>query len=296
MPRSAPAPFPPPPPVLNETPSIEEVTTAVNRTFAITQLSTISATVDVLSMPSLPKLSGSLNIQRERQFRLQASLPIVLGSALDLGSNHEAFWFEIPEGMSMSKTLYYATHEKYRQQLNRAILPVDPTWLIDALGLIQIDPATVVAGPVVRPDGKLEIRNAISMPDGTYQRVCFIANPGGYVTDQLLYGPDGALIASSQATNHQFYEQQQCVLPHVVTIHLTPATGPPLSMRIDVGTYAVNQLLSGDPNLFVMPQTASKKVDLTTLSGIPGQLPQVVAPVGYTADRLPPIPLRGTTK
>ena len=294
MPRGASSPFPPPPPVLNETPSLEDVTTAVNRTSAISQLSTISASVDVLSMPNLPKLSGTLHLQREKEFRLQANLPIVLGSGLDMGSNNQMFWFEVPEGMT--KTLYYASHDKYRQQLHRAILPVDPTWLMDALGLIQLDPSAVVAGPVVRPDGKLEIRSRISMPDGLYERVCFIANPGGYVTDQLLYAPSGALIASSQAENHQFYEQYQCVLPHLVTINLTPAGGPPLSMKIDVGTYAVNQLLTGDPNIFAMPQTASKQIDLTTLSGVGPEAPQVVAPVGYTADRLPPIPYRGAPK
>ena len=38
-------------------------------------------------------------------------------------------------------------------------------------------------------------------------------------------------------------------------------------MKIEVGSCAVNQLLSGDPNLFTMPASAPQKVDLTTLSG-----------------------------
>lgn len=295
MQREAPMPFPAPPPVLNETPSIEEVATAVNRTAGITQLSSNSATVDVLSMRNVPKLSATLALERHSRFRLRASLPIMLGSGLDMGSNDEEFWFEVPDGIGMQRTLYYAKHEKYRQQLERAILPIDPTWLMDALGLVQIDPNTVVAGPVVRPDGKLEVRNTIQMPDGIYQRVCFIEHPAGYVTEQFLYAPGGNLIAFSQASNHKFYEEQQCVLPHLVTVNLTPASGPPLSMKIDIGHYAVNQLLSGDPNLFVMPQSAAQAVDLTTLSGAALTSASVVTPVGYTADRLSPIPMRGTT-
>ena len=294
MRREVLVPFPPPPPVLNETPSLQDVATAVNRTASIRQLSTNSASVDVLSMPNLPKLNATLALEREQRFRLRASLPIVLGAGLDMGSNDEVFWFEVPEGMS--KTLYYANHEQYRQQLHRAILPIDPSWLMDALGLIEIDPSTVVAGPVRRPDGKLEVRNSISMPDGVYQRVCLIEAAAGYVSEQFLYAPGGNLIASSQATNHRFYEEHQCVLPHMVTVNLTPASGPPLSLRIDVGSYAVNQLLSGDPQLFVMPQSAAKMVDLTTISGIVPTTAAIVAPVDYTADRLPPIPLRGTTK
>ena len=82
----------------------------------------------------------------------------------------------------------------------------------------------------------------------------------------------------------------------MVTVNLTPASGPPLSLRIDIGSYAVNQLLSGDPQLFVMPQSAAKMVDLTTISGIVPTSAAIVAPVDYSADRLPPIPMRGTTK
>ncbi len=163
-----------------------------------------------------------------------------------MGSNDQVFWFEVPEGMS--QTLYYAEHEKYRQQIERAILPIDPSWLMDALGLVQLDPSTVVAGPVRRPDGKLEIRSTWAMPHGVYQQVCFIEHPAGHVTEQFLYAPSGALVATSQATNHRYYDEAQCALPHQVTVNLTPAAGPPLSLRIDIGSYTLNQLISGDPN------------------------------------------------
>lgn len=295
--RDVPLPFPPPPVVFNETPTLEEVTAVVNRTSSIHQLSSNTASVELLSMPSLPRLGATLNLERDRRFRLRASLPIVLGAGMDLGSNDEMFWIEVPEGIS--KTLYYARHDQYRQQLNRAILPVDPTWVMDALGLVQIDPATVVAGPVTRTDGKLEIRSTMSMPNGTYQRVCLIEPSAGYVTHQFLYAPNGNLIAQSQASNHAYYEAQQCALPHRVELNLAPSGGPPLSMRIEIGSYAVNQLLSGDPQLFTMPTSASQAVDLTKL----GQsTPAVTAspasstPVNYSANVPTAYPLRGTLR
>jgi len=292
--------FPPPPVVWTETPSLHEVAAVVNRTQNIRQLSTNSASVDLLSMPAVPKLNATLNLERDRNFRMRASLPIVSGIAMDLGSNDEMFWFEVPEGMS--KVLYYARHDRYRQQLNHAILPVDPTWLIDALGLAQIDPSSVVAGPVKRDDGKLEIRSTVAMPNGTYQRVYFINPQAGYVTDLFLEDPNGRLIAQSKATNHVFYDQVQCSLPHQVEINLSPAYGPPLVMRIDVGRYVVNQLLSGDPQLFTMPTTASQAVDLTTLSGgrsvvpvpTPAPKPAVSMPIDYRASVPSAYPLRGT--
>lgn len=294
--RDATLPFPPPPIVLNQTPTLQELAGIVNRTDAISQLSSNSTTVTVLSMPKLPRLTNStLHLQRERQFRLRASLPIILGAGVDMGSNDELFWFEVPEGIGVGKTLYYARHEQYQQQLHRAVLPVDPTWVMDALGLVRIDPNTVVDGPIVRQDGKLEVRSTLAMPDGVYQKVCFIDAGGGYVTDQLLYAPSGKLIAQSQATQHKYYEQVQCPLPHQVELTLSPAVGDPLSMRIEVGNYAVNQLLSGDPNLFAMPQSASKAVDLTTLSSPAG--PVVPSgPSNYSASVPSAYPLRGTIR
>ncbi|TWT83231.1 hypothetical protein CA13_46960 [Planctomycetes bacterium CA13] len=287
--HEAPMPFPPPPSVLTDAPSIAELSAVVNRTGSVQQLSTNTATVEVLTMPSVPRLSATVNLQRERRFRMRASLPIMLGAGMDMGSNDEVFWFEVPEGMS--KVLYYADHDQYKQQLNRAVLPVDPTWIMDALGLVQLDPATVVAGPVLRDDGKLEVRSIMQMPDGIYQKVCFFEKSAGYVTDQFLYAPDNRLIAKSSATNHRYYDEQQCALPHRVEISLTPAVGPPLAMKIDIGSYTVNQLLTDDPTLFVMPQTASQAVDLTTLSA------NVAPPVGaYTAENSIATPLRGTMR
>jgi hypothetical protein len=305
-------PFPPAPAVLTELPSAVEVANAVNRTNAITQLSSNSIAVDVLTMPSLPKLNATMSAQREKNFRLKASLPIVMGMGMDLGSNDEVFWFEVPEGVS--KTLYYANHAQYRQQLSRAVLPVDPSWLMDALGLVRIDPSTIVAGPVRRADGLLEIRNTMNMPNGMYQRVCLIHPQAGYVTHQFLYAPSGSLVASSEASNFKYYDQYQCALPHAVSIKLQPTVGDPLAMKIDVSNYAVNQLLTGDPQVFTMPQTASNAVDLTQLAGAPDAYPATavatadpaampstspynpIAPSAYSTGRIGPMPMRGTVR
>lgn len=283
--------FPPPPAVLSATPTLPEVVSVVNRTANIRQLSSNSASVDVLSM-NVPRLSGNLNMQRERSLRLQATIPLLLGTGVDLGSNDEVFWYEVPEGVS--KTMYYARHDQYRQQLNRAIFPVDPTWVMDAMGMVQIDPVKVISGPTRREDGKLEIHDRVQMPDGMYRRVYFIEPQAGYVTHQFVYGPSGNEIARSVASNHVYYEQVQCAVPHQVELSLVPNGGQPLSMRISVGSYAVNQLLSGDPNLFTMPRSAANAVDLAG----PGLAPPIAAtgPTNYTADAAAAYPIRGTLR
>lgn len=258
--------LPPPPVILPEAPDIMALAAAVNRTDTIRELSTNSATLDVLSMTAVPKLSATMNLQRDRNFRLKASIPLIMGSGIDLGSNANEFWFEVPEGVS--QTLYHATHEQYARNLDRTILPVDPTWLIDAIGLARLDPNTVIAGPVTRTDGLIEVRNSVPTAAGTYQRVCFIEPRAGYITHLFLYSPDGRVVAKSFASEHEYFESVNSVLPHRVKIELFPDAGPPLALQLHVAVYSINQLLSGDPQLFNMPTTRNR-VDLMQLTGIP---------------------------
>lgn len=318
--RPVPAPYPPPPPInLGGQSSLDDVVAAINRTSAVRQLSTNTAKVEMLSMPSIPRLSATMHLQRDRDFRLRASLPIVLGAGLDMGSNQEMFWLEVPEGVR--KTLYYARHDQYQQQLSRAILPVDPSFVMDSLGLVLVDRNQVVAGPVLRRDGKLELRTTRMTPSGLYQRVLYVEPQAGYVTDQLLYDPSGMLVAQSAATNHVYYEQAGIALPHQVRLNLKPVGEQELSMQIDVSSYTLNQLLTDDPQLFVIPTGSSKAVDLTQLgvagpsasvssaslssasvsSGpIPmGTVPASPVPSGpaaYAADATLAFPVRGQTR
>jgi len=268
----------PPPQVFSGLPTIEELAEVVNRTDSIGQLSSNSVSVEVPTMSNVPRLSATLSVDRPHNFRMRASLPIMLGSGMDMGSNSEAFWFQVPEGMT--QTLYFASHEQFRDRPIRSILPVDPTWIGDALGLVHIDIREVVEGPILRTDGRLEVRTMVPMSDGLHSRVCIIEPTAGYVTDQMLYGPNGRMIAAASGSNHRYYPEQKCALPHLVQLRLLPTEGPPLELKLDIGNYVVNQLISGDPNLFAMPQDASRKIDLSSL-GVP------VDPPGYSGQAAP---------
>jgi hypothetical protein len=166
----------------------------------------------------------------------------------------------------MGQTLYHTTHEQFRRRPLRSILPVEPTWVGDALGLVHLDKAEVVEGPLLRTDGKLEIRTMVQMSDGLYSRVCIIEPTAGYVTDQMLYGANGKMIAASSGSKHRYYEDFKCALPHQVQIRLLPDAGPPLELKLEIGNYVVNQLLSNDPQMFAMPAGASKVIDLADLA------------------------------
>lgn len=262
--------FPPPPPVsFSPAPTLSEVAAAVNRTDDVSMLSTTSATVRVASMPKLPKLRATVHARRERDFRLKADLPVVLGSGIDLGSNADRFWFETPE--RLSRTLYWSDHHRFRHTGARTVLPVDPTWFMQAMGLARVNPDAVIAGPMVRSDGLLEIRENVPMPGGDHSRVLYVEPEGGYVTDQWVINEQNLVVARSEARGHVYYPipgasggTTGCVLPHHVRIHLTPPGGQEVELEFDIARYTINQLLSGDANLFVMPTTAANRVDLAS--------------------------------
>ena len=70
-------------------------------------------------------------------------------------------------------------------------------------------------------------------------------------------------------------------------------------IRIDVRVYAVNQLLSGDPNLFAIPQGANNSVDLTTLSPANAVLVAPTSyhvPAVYQSNAIGPMPYRGLVR
>lgn len=276
-----PSPYPPPPPVaISPVPTIDEIAAAVNRSQSVRELSTNSATIEVLSQPQIPKLKTTIHARREKDLRLRCSVPLVLGNVLDIGSNADAFWFEIPEGLAMRKTMYFARHDQYAASPTRSMLSVDPTWLIDAIGLPEIDPVRVIASPTRTSDGKIEIRQQTTAGDAI--AIYHIDPSAGYVTDQSLYDPSGRRLAQSIATNAVYYPIADTtagptptgvVLPHQVQIALTLPGTEPMQLQLSVGNYSVNQLLSGEPNLFAMPVPTHPPINLAAAPTPPIQSP-----------------------
>lgn len=259
--------FNPPPVVFETQPRIEEVIAAVNRTDTITMMQSTSTTVELLNSP-VPRLNASLALERPRRFRLRASLPILLGASLDVGSNDELFWMRYPDD-GVRQTLLYARHDQFQPQMPGSPLAVDPTWLIEALGLVHIDPNLVQQGPTPRGDGQLELRTRVPTPGGDHDRVLLIDAKRGFVVSQYLYGPNGRLVASATGSEHEYYEEQRVVLPHSVEIHLAASGGsPPVGLQVEVGSYALNQLLGEDPRQFEIPSEGNHQVvDLSRLAG-----------------------------
>ena len=279
----------PPPVAFARPPTLPEIVQTINaQTDRVYQLHTDAAT---LTIPGAPALRASLALQRPRNFRLRAHF-VGLGQVLDIGSNDERFWVlvDAPQlATNVPRAVYFARHDQFRQGAAGKVLPIEPQRLVEAFGLLRLDPAEPLEGPYRRGPGQLEIRARVPGPEGDLTRVLVLHETYGWVLEQHLYDPQGKLLGSALASNQRYYPNVGVSLPHQIEIRLPPPAEP---VRIDVQNYTVNQLY-GDPNqLWTMPAfTGYTMIDLGTPAASPPpagmppnpQAPATAPPSAYPA-------------
>ncbi|MGI9457559.1 MAG: hypothetical protein ACR2NU_13425 [Aeoliella sp.] len=280
----------PAPVVLQGSPTTEQIISAVNQNTARVQsYVTNTARFTVPGMAGLPILRGNIALERPKRFRLKAG---IMGSnEIDLGSNDELLWFWVKR--NTPPALYYSRHDQFATSGARQMLPVDPTWIGDALGLVQLNPDAYYDGPFPRADGTLELRSPITTPTGSMTRLVVVDPTRAWVLEQHLYdsaagSAGGAPVASAVAEDFRYDETSMVSLPRRVTIRV-PASD--LTLTIDVGQVAVNVPVGNPVQLWSPPALEGfPRVDLGSSSpGTPIDLSAV--PAAQVAPPSFPLPI-----
>ena len=200
-------------------------------TMRVQQLQTTGAT---LSTPGIIALRANIAFERPRRFRLQAGLT---GPEIDLGSNDEVFWMWAKRGQPAA--VYYCRHDQFYYSAARDVLPVQPEWIGEALGLVYFDPAIVHQGPFPNGPDQLEIRSIIPSPQGNLTKTTRIDSIHAWVLQQQIFDASGRLLASAVASQHRHDPIAGISLPRKVDIQVPTAQ---LSFTIQVTDYLINQL------------------------------------------------------
>jgi hypothetical protein len=264
--------------VLPQTSTLNDVISVLNdNSSRIRSLYTTDAT---LSAPMSPTLRANLALERPRRFRMRAETGLT-GPEFDLGSNDQLFWLWVRR--LQPPAIFFCRQEQYATSAARQLIPVEPEWLVEALGIASLDPAGQHSGPYPVGKGRLEIRTQLSRPEGPMTKVTVVDAGRGWILEQHLYDAQGTRIASSMTSNHWRDPASGATLPRHVEIQW-PATG--FSLKLDIRSFAVNQL-GGDPTqLFEMPTYPGfNPVDM----GDPRFQPPLLAPQSASASR-PPSP------
>jgi hypothetical protein len=260
------------PRALPPTPTLEQVINVVNRNNS--QIWCITANRASIGGPNLPAMRASLVFQRPDRLRLRADLGL-LGTQFDLGSNDELFWFWIRR--SQPPGVYYCRHEQFAASAARQVVPVEPRWLIEALGIAEIDPALPCQGRLkFLPNDRLRIDTIRETPDGPITKVMILDGSQGWILEQYLVDARRRLMASSASSQYRRDPATGLFVPKVVDVNCPDAQ---FSMRIDLGDVEINRL-SGDP------------AALWSLPSYPGAPPIDMANPGFRPPLLAPPPPR----
>lgn len=259
------------PPALSPSPSLEELIQVVNTNNG--QIRSFSARNATLSGTGFPTLQATVDFQRPMRVRLRGYTRLT-GPEIDLGSNDELFWFWVRA--SQPPALYYCRHERFAASPLRRNLPIDPYWLVEALGTAELDPALAHQGPFRLPGGQLEIRTIHESPDGLATKVTIVDGRYGLILQQRLYDSRNQLVAVANLGRYRRDPGSGLLMPTLVELHV-PATPPwqAFSLQIQLGNVQINRPMIGGEQLFAMPSYEnSPPVDLSHLAPPPGAIAQ----------------------
>jgi hypothetical protein len=237
------------PQVLMEGATRDQIIAAVNQNSARVQsITATGATITVPDTLGLPLLSGNIAAERPGRFRLTAGTAVT-GQVIDLGSNDELFWIWVRRNQPPG--VYFCRHNQFANSNIRQMMPVEPSWLLAALGMVDINPASVFDGPLPRGDGTVELRSWLPSASGNLQRVTVVDARRALVIEQHVYDQSGrTLLASAVAESHRYDPVLQVATPQLVAIRLPTAN---INFRINLGSVQINQLTADRAQLWTMP-------------------------------------------
>jgi len=207
-----------------------------------------------VSVDGMPTLRGTLAIEKPDRLRMNAGLLGVTELGIDVGSNRDVFWFWAKVAApGQEPGIYFARHDEYQNSELQRLIPVEPAWLIDALGLVKFEPTDRVEGPFQRPDGRLELVTYRNIGGQTTVRVSAIDARYGWVSQHSIYDSNGRILAYANSVKYQHYPEYNVSLPSRIEITAYNPDGSEFKLSVDASRYKINSIYGDPEKLWVMP-------------------------------------------
>jgi hypothetical protein len=225
-----------------------------------------------VSIDGMPTLRGTLAVEKPDQIRLIAGLLGVSEMGIDVGNNSDRFWIWSKASLpGVQPAIYFARHSEYQSSAMRQMIPLEPKWLIDALGLVEFDPADRHEGPFVRPDRRYEIHSFHRSPKGYVTRVTVVDPRFGWINQQTVYDETGHRIAYADSIKYEYYPELNVSLPKRIELHVFQPDGKSTTVVVDASTYKINSIYGDPEKLWAMPTPSDVQV-VDLASAGPGPL------------------------
>ena len=208
----------------------------------VQSLSTSRATV---TTPGYPALDANIVFQRPRSFRLVGQK--FLGKEVDVGSNDELLWCWIKR--AQPPAMLFCRHDQFATSAARSIIPIEPEWLIEAMGVVTFDKTDQIEGPFAIGNGRVEVKTRSLLPGRTISRITVIDETRGMVLEEHLYDAQGTRLASAMMSKHVRDPISGVTLPRHVEIR-SPGK---FELTIDMADLQINQLSGNPAEVFAKP-------------------------------------------
>lgn len=260
------------PEVLPQTPTARNLIALVNRRNA--QVRQISSKVSV-SIDGVPvKLDGDLQAEKPGKLRMRVS-PLGMDSlGADVGCNDKNFWVWIKSGaLGTEPLLFFADRNQYANSPQSNQMPLNPQWVFDSLGLIELSADQRFTGPVARKDGRLSLQTTERFGN-RLQYVSYVFDPQtGVLNQKAIYNRSGQLIAYINMTAYQYFETIEAAVPTEIEIKIQPDTNNETSISISLSNTTINGLHVDPAIAFAMPNPPNvRKIDVVATPITPASI------------------------
>ena len=258
-------------------PTLEQITSAINRNSqGIRNFTTENASVHIPGV--LIPLRSHITFERPKRMRIQGSASTLSGQEFDFGSNDDIFWLWTRRGTG---EMWYCRHDLYPVSPVRSAIPIDPDWLIEALGIVEFKPTDQHFGPTRMADGNWEIISHCQTPSGQFIKRTVIDSKVGGVIRQELYTPQNQLIALAESSDLRLDRGTNIYYAKRIEVQCQGMDG---KMTIDLGSPTFNSSMPVAATMFVMPTfDGYRAVDLSS--------PEFLQPRGVIMPTQAPSPI-----
>jgi hypothetical protein len=228
-------------------PTLDQLTLAVYRnSAAIRSLSADDVSIRVPDV--MIPIKATLRVERPRRIRLIGGVSTLTGQEIDFGSNDDMFWMWAKRWQPQQ--MYY-WHDQFVTCPVRQMVPIDPAWILEALGMIDISPNESQDGHFPVDGENLMFVTQRATPAGTVLKKTTVNGKTGCIVRQEIYSPNGTLAAVAVSGNHVYDRTTGILYARHIEIQ---CQGAPGSMSIDLNNPKFNVPIS--PGEFVKPSFA----------------------------------------
>lgn len=239
-------------PQLSESPSLAEVAQLVNQNS--THVASLYSSDVRIKASRLPTVSAKLAYAAPRRFRLVAETALT-GVEVDMGSNDELFWFWAKR--NEPPTMFFCRHDRYHTSAASQMMPIDPQWVIESMGLTTLDLQQRHNGPHALGNGRYAVETLLHKSNGIWKRTIVVDSAVGAVVEQHLRDPFDRLVTSAIASQHDHDPLNEVTLPGNVILSWPAAE---FTLEIAVKDWEINYPDQRPVELWQMPQSVTDRV------------------------------------